>query len=385
MKVVYTHQVCLNYKATFLTRLQRDHAHQVFGLFGQSHWKQSKFRSVKDIPEIDYRCLPTFDIYFPFRKRYAHFFWNPTLIRNLKEIQPDVIITGLSNFPNNSAIMKYCKRDGVPYVWHGLGSMYKKDSIARKLINGKIRRFTGDAAGGLAYNTDSKNYYVEKYGVDPEEIAIATNVVDTEKVAIDRVKFAPQVLALKRKLDLDQGKVILFVGAIDPVKKLDVLLDAFSKVKKNDQHSTKLLVVGDGMLAADMKTLSRRLGVEKDVVFVGKKIDDVNLYYMLGDIFVMPGLGGLAISHAMAHGLAVITAPADGTEKDLIQSGETGILLKQTDGPNEIADHLRHLLSDEATTNSIAQRARETIETRFSIGNTVAIMDQMIQRVTQST
>ena len=50
----------------------------------------------------------------------------------------------------------------------------------------------------------------------------------------------------------------------------------------------------------------------------------------------MPGLGGLAINHAFAHGRPVLCGPADGCEQDLIKTGVTGWLMK--DNSDETLD-----------------------------------------------
>jgi len=48
------------------------------------------------------------------------------------------------------------------------------------------------------------------------------------------------------------------------------------------------------------------------------------------DLFVLPGTGGLAVQEAMAHGLPVIVAEGDGTQRDLV-SQENGWLVKPGD------------------------------------------------------
>ena len=63
----------------------------------------------------------------------------------------------------------------------------------------------------------------------------------------------------------------------------------------------------------------------KNIFFVGKIIDGISKYFLQSDVFVLPGLGGLAISDAMIHGLPVIAGKADGTEIDLV-TNETGFL-----------------------------------------------------------
>jgi glycosyltransferase involved in cell wall biosynthesis len=48
------------------------------------------------------------------------------------------------------------------------------------------------------------------------------------------------------------------------------------------------------------------------------------------DLFVLPGTGGLAVQQAMAHGLPVIVADGDGTQRDLV-SGNNGWLVPPGD------------------------------------------------------
>jgi glycosyltransferase involved in cell wall biosynthesis len=371
----------MHYKLPVLQRLAAMKGIELYGLFGQSHWKRSKFNSVPDVGGFDYRLLPTLDLWMPYKGRGLHVFWNPTLSRSLREIQPDVIIAGNSNFPNNLTIMRHARRSNVPYLWHGIGSMYAKATFGRAVMHRLLQRFFTNASGGLAFDSVSKTYYNEQYGIPSDRIAIAPNLVDTDAVVTDRRRYADQADTLRERLGLKGKKVVLFVGAIIPAKRLDRLVEAFVEIRTTVPDSV-LLVVGDGIARGEVQAQVRRLGLESDVIFAGKRVADANLYYMLGDVFVLPGLGGLAPSQAMAHGLPVISAPADGTERDLIAEGQNGYLIgtEPDDDPvDQLIDRIVWLLSDDSLRIRMGQASLDRVEQRFNINRTADIFREMIE------
>jgi glycosyltransferase involved in cell wall biosynthesis len=83
------------------------------------------------------------------------------------------------------------------------------------------------------------------------------------------------------------------------------------------------------------------------------------------DVFVLPGLGGLAINDAMMCGKPVICGEADGTEKDLIIDGTTGYLLHSQDDSivNEIIQKLELVLTTKALLGVEGAIVKHYIET----------------------
>ena len=59
------------------------------------------------------------------------------------------------------------------------------------------------------------------------------------------------------------------------------------------------------------------------VYFAGAVCDGVEAWFAAGDVFVLPGLGGLALNQAMALGLPVVSSDADGTGADLVVPADT--------------------------------------------------------------
>ncbi len=91
---------------------------------------------------------------------------------------------------------------------------------------------------------------------------------------------------LREKFDLNDSFIVGHVGAFVNQKNHDFLLDVFKEIKQIKQNS-KLMLVGDGPLLNSVKEKSRLLGLDSDIMFLGKRTD-VNELYQAMDIFVLP-------------------------------------------------------------------------------------------------
>lgn len=74
---------------------------------------------------------------------------------------------------------------------------------------------------------------------------------------------------IREKYHLGNSKVIIYLGVIGKVRKLEVLIKAFAKVKEERQN-IKLLMVGDGTGRKNLKKLTSELGLEDEVIFTGQ-------------------------------------------------------------------------------------------------------------------
>lgn len=111
---------------------------------------------------------------------------------------------------------------------------------------------------------------------------------------------------VRRKLGLEENFVIGHVGRFDYAKNHGFLIDIFSEIVKLDANSNpKLLLLGEGGSMKEMKEKVKKLGIEKDVLFLGNQ-RPVEAYYQAMDTFVFPsffeGMPGTVIE-AEAAGL----------------------------------------------------------------------------------
>ncbi len=119
---------------------------------------------------------------------------------------------------------------------------------------------------------------------------------------------------LKNKLGIKSGeKIIGYMGRLDEVKGIDILIKAFAELDY-EKDNLKLLVCGDGSMMYDCKLMCEVLNIKNRVIFTGW-IDNIWNYYSLMDIFVIPsrmeGMGKSAIE-AIYSGVPVVANDVGG-------------------------------------------------------------------------
>lgn len=127
----------------------------------------------------------------------------------------------------------------------------------------------------------------------------------------------------RAELGLQDCFVIGHIGNFVYQKNHSFLLRAFEKVAQSDA-TARLLLVGDGVLFAQMQTEAENLNIQDKVLFVGRRTD-ANAYMQAMDVFAFPsnfeGLGIVAIE-AQAAGLPCICSdrvPQEAHITDLCQ------------------------------------------------------------------
>jgi len=366
VKVIIVQRTCPHYIVPIYQRIAQINGIDLVVYYG--YYRNKKYEKLKNAEAITgFKNKKLFTISFLVKLRNQIFpvFIFPTLLLHLFKDKPGVIICeGESNLPNDLLILVYAKITRTPYIWWGLGRVRSnKQSIFRKLFNPLIRYMLKNATAILAYSTFAKEFY-SSYGISKDKIFVAYNCIDTEKVKADIAKYTNLVDTTKKALGLDSKKIILFVGTFEKTKKLENLILAYQQIK-SQYPNIALLLVGDGETKTEMENLVKEKRLD-DIVFTGKKIEDVSLYFLMGDIFVLPGEGGLAINHAMAHGLPIVTVPADGTELDMVINGENGYIV-ENNNINALVEHIIKILNDDNLRKSMGQESRNLIEKKFNI------------------
>ena len=108
--------------------------------------------------------------------------------------------------------------------------------------------------------------------------------------AIDCQKFAPDSLVrekIRRELGIENSYVIGHVGRFHYAKNHEYLLRVFAELVKRKTRDYVLLLLGEGSGMEDIRILSRELGIEDKVYFLGNR-SNVNDYYQAMDYFVYP-------------------------------------------------------------------------------------------------
>jgi len=151
------------------------------------------------------------------------------------------------------------------------------------------------------------------------------------------------------------------------------LLHAF-KVVNTDVPASHLYILGEGPSREEYEALSRTLGLESNVHFLGYR-DDPREYLYAADIFVLASHadpGPLVIAEARNAGCAIVATDVDGIP-EMLDHGEAGILVPPKQ-PERIAEAIVGLLSDPAELQKYSELSKRNVE-RFTIDRVCRELD----------
>ena len=289
-----------------------------------------------------------------------------------------VIAEGTFNILTNLLVALYCRLAGRKFIWWvGAWERPERRVWARWLIRGYTWVALKPAHAFIAYGTVARDYLIG-LGVSPGKIHIAHNTIDTDEISSNLACHLRDGRNLKRELGIEGKRTILSVGALLPQKRVDTLIRAYSNVRRRGCSDIALVIVGDGSSWKALEELVHCLGVE-DVFFVGR-IEESNPYFAMADLFVLPGLGGLALNQAMAFGKPVICSEADGTERDLVIEGVNGHIVKPGD-EGELAAVLADLLSDGERLREMGEESLRIVREKINFENMVREFSKAIRSV----
>jgi colanic acid/amylovoran biosynthesis glycosyltransferase len=167
---------------------------------------------------------------------------------------------------------------------------------------------------------------------------------------------------------------VLTAGSLIEVKGHGFLIDAVRDLKERGV-SLRAELAGDGPLEPSLRARVRELGLEQDVVFLGRVSHDRLVGDMARgkwDAAVLPSVVAASVAQegipvflmeAMACGLPVIGTQA-GAVPELLGEG-AGLLVPPAD-PEALAQALATIMGDPALRTTLAERGRRRIEEAFS-------------------
>jgi glycosyltransferase involved in cell wall biosynthesis len=190
-----------------------------------------------------------------------------------------------------------------------------------------------------------------------------------------------------RFTELRDQRIILFVGRLDAIKGLDLLLQAFAKLRKS-RSDVSLVFAGQGTAAfeRELRREARRLEVASSVYWLGfLSPGECASALTDADVFVLPSYSesfGTAVVEALAFGVPVVISDRVGM-KDLVGQAGAGLVVPCDAG--ELANAILELLGDETLrarcrANGLALARQFSVETVTSQLLTAyhAAMDNMV-------
>lgn len=317
------------------------------------------FKSLLDVKRIN-RIFTTYcDINKTLKSDYTHF-----------------ILTGEPYVLSNWIIIIYALLTGKKvYLWtHGLYSHVKKiwTRIYLKLFYKHVDL--------LLYGESSLEYMLD-LGCKRDKIHFIHNSLNTD--------FQSSVYSENLKSDIynelfgNSSPVVIYIGRIQKVKKIDQLIKALS-ILKSKGYIVNLILVGPDSDDHSIKYLVDQLELSNQVYFYGECFDEIKNAELIynADVCVSPGNVGLTCIHSLTYGTPVITNDnfkIQMPEYEAIIPGVTGDFFKENDVDDLSTVILNWVDLNEDQRNSIRNSARETVLKSWSVQYQMSLFETILK------
>ncbi len=229
-------------------------------------------------------------------------------------------------------------------------------------------KFSIEKSNGVtAVSRHLKEKTLSNYGIT-KDIEVIPNFVDTKKYKkAEACKFREQISP-------NNEKILMHISNFRKVKRVPDTVRIFNEVRK--EVPCRLVLVGDGPDRSNTEQLCRELGICKDVIFLGKQSELVEIY-SASDIFLMPSQSesfGLSALEAMSCSLPVISSSVGGLP-ELQVHGETGYIAEIGD-IDRMARYTIDLLRDENKYRIFSEAARRRAVENFDVDSIVPLYEK---------
>jgi len=289
------------------------------------------------------------------------------LLKFIKENSWEYDIFHAHYFFSGLSFLESASDKPMAMTFHTLGEMKKKYAGIDDSFRIKAEKNIAAKASALIASTElEKDELVRYYQTKPGKVHVVSPGVDHHLFRpLDKNKS-------REKLNLPKTKkIILFVGRIDPVKGINLLIDAVGNL--TDKHpefekTVQVLLIGGDIKSRlfwqnpEVKKIVRNIAgrnLSCCIKFLGSKAHNrLPGYYSAADLVVLPSVYesfGLVVLEAMSGGAAIIASGSGGL-KHLIEDGDTGIFFKSQDA-QDLAKKIWELLHNPQKMESLGKNA----------------------------
>jgi glycosyltransferase involved in cell wall biosynthesis len=258
-------------------------------------------------------------------------------------------------------------------TFHGVEESALEFSLYRRIISKTAYLLTSSTT---AVAESARDLLVQLVGIKEHKIRVLPNGVDTELFSPMGSQEERRRLRISLNLP-ENGFLMGCVAALRPVKDHKGLVEAFASAisdrpSVNTNKDIYLILVGDGPLTSELKTLSGQLGVEDRIVFLDRR-NDVDRILQALDVFVLnsktEGMS-YAVLEAMSSGLPIIATNV-GANTELIRHGVEGYLYRPGD-LKSLTEYMTEGIGDRGRLLRMGRAARQKIVEFYSVKKMVS-------------
>lgn len=216
-------------------------------------------------------------------------------------------------------------------------------------------------------NESMRKYFSHQAGISEDRILIIPNGIDTAENNCSQ----DEIESPRKKYGIKSEDIVIgFVGRMDEVKNLPLLVRSFSRVKSKISN-VKLLLIGSGPEEKRIRELVAELLLTDSVIFTGW-VEAPNQYYQIMDIYVQPSFfEGMSnsIACAMLNQIPVVATNVGGNP-DLVLHNETGFLV-EPDNIKGLTEAILELAAKSDLRRSLGIQAAEYVKSRYPMNKMV--------------
>jgi glycosyltransferase involved in cell wall biosynthesis len=229
----------------------------------------------------------------------------------------------------------------------------------------------------IVANNWLKQILTDEFHVPSEQIQVLHYGYDTRR-------FLERIAETESSVQRPKDKtIILYTGRLVELKGVHHLISALGQLKKLRQDWV-CWIVGEGEGQGKFHAQSKELGLEDDIVFLGRR-NDIPYLLSQSDIFVFPSLienQPLSVIEAQITGKPIITSDAGGLP-EMVQHGVTG-LTYPNGNIEKLSNNINLLLENKAYRETLGNNAKKWGMNHWSLDegvkNVIKVYEQAISK-----
>ncbi|MDP3729365.1 MAG: glycosyltransferase family 4 protein [bacterium] len=176
-----------------------------------------------------------------------------------------------------------------------------------------------------------------------------------------------EMRAVRQEVGVTDEYVVITTSRLVHKNGVDILIRAIAILKEKNVN-VRCIILGSGPEERSLRTLAKKLQVEKNIVFLGHiPYRDLPLYMKIADVFVRPsrseGLGN-SFLEAMAAGIPVVGTPVGGIT-DFLKDRVTG-LVAEHGTPDEVAAQAYELLFNKELRHDVIKNGKQLMRQNYT-------------------
>lgn len=259
---------------------------------------------------------------------FSHFYWQKGITAVLNDKYENYLMTAeVFNLSTWFLLVLLRFQGKKTYLWtHG---WYGNEGFIKRII----KKFFYKLASGIFLYGDYAKQLMLKEGFASEKLHVIYNSMDYDT----QLKFRNNSLNKNvfNQYFKNNDPVLIFIGRIQKIKKLDMILYAIKILEKKNMF-LNVVLIGKEAERTNLLELVEELGLNNRVWFYGPCFEEdvLGSFIANADVCVSPGNVGLTAIHSLMYGTPVITHAnfsKQMPEFEAVIQNKTGLFFREND------------------------------------------------------